>query len=247
MSYLSSQMNSSIVIARSNGVAGYRWPDYVAFVLTSLGISTNIVNILVLLQLKGKDLSYRYMLAKAIIVFLFFFFALLSEMFTYCVVCPLTLTYSANVYSIAVTFYLISSLNFMRVLIENMISLRILSILLNRVWCAHQVSNTVVISLIVVVSVIYYVERPFCYQIVFVPSLNLYYLAYTNFGVSRGFQAFSIAKEMVRTILTVVVLTVINVINLIQFRKRFQHHVKRQIDLAHRLSSKNAPENKSTS
>lgn len=218
---ISSLLNSSVLISRTLSAYGFSWPDYLAMALTSFGILSNLVNIAVFFSSSLKDITYHYMLVKSVVNLAYLLFSLLNEFFIYCALCPQTFTYFASLYATAISFYLNGSLAIMRILIEIAISTRIFTILINRVWL-NRVSYRVIISTIGIFSIVFYLEKPFCFEIVYLAKYNIYYLAYTSFGKSRLYTIMSLAQEMIRMMLTVVVLTIINVLNLVHFRRRFK-------------------------
>lgn len=213
--------NSSVLNSLTTGDVGYGWPNYLALALGSVGIATNLINILVFVNPLLKDPTFRYMLAKSVIILFYFIFLVLNVVLVYCGFCPVTFTYAANVYSIAVGYYLFSSLNIMRLFIEITISLRTYTILNNRMYCTR-VSYVFIIGVIVLLGLVYYVQKPFTFRIVYVSQLGVYYVVSSDFGLTRIAQTLSIAQEMIRVLLIVILLTVINVLNLVKFRRRFK-------------------------
>ena len=210
---------------------GFSWADYVAMFLSSFGIFTNLINILVFFSSSLKDTTYHYMLVKSFINLIYLIFTFLNAFFIFCSYCPQTLTYFSNLYAIVISFYLSGSLAIMRILIEIAISLRIFNILINRMWLS-MISYKVVICTIILFSIVFYAEKPFCFNIIQIPEYNIFYLVYSDFGRSKAHQMISIAKEMIRMILTVVVLTIINIFNLVYFRRRYKiRHIGVQMSL----------------
>lgn len=78
------------------------------------------------------------------------------------------------------------------------------------------------IALVVLLGLAYYLVKLFTFRIVWLPQFDIFYIAYSTFGLSRIYQIVSIAQELIRVILIVVILTIINLINLVKFRKRFK-------------------------
>lgn len=228
--------NTSILATRSNGIVGFRWPDYVAFGLACLGLVTNSINVAVFAHPRLKDVTFRYLLAKSFIILFYFVFGILNEIFFYCAYCPLTFTRFANLYSLAVCFYLNGSISIMRILIEITVSLRTLTILNNRAYLTR-LSYKLILIAIALVGLVYYLDRPFSMQVVYMSQFDVYYLAYSSFGLSRAYSVLSVSKEMIRVLLTVGVLTVINSLNLAKFRKRFKQRESRITSIPRSIGS----------
>ena len=218
-------LNDSISTSRAISSGGLTVLDYIAIAICIIGLFSNILNISVFLNKNLTDRSYKYMMAKSAINFFYLLISLLNEFFIYCIKCPVTYTYFANIYAYVIGFYLCSSLALLRILIELTISFRIYQILKNKIWL-NNVSYKLVVLIFLVISVVYYSEKPFTYMIqsVYIPSIgqNLYFLVYTEFGLSKSYTFLSIGLEMIRMSLSVIVLTIINCFSVFHFRKRFQ-------------------------
>lgn len=203
----------------SNSHSGFSWWDYWALTVCSLGLITNTINLIVFASRKLKDDSYKLMFCKSLANFAYLLLSFLSEFFVYCIKCPITFTYFANLYAIAFGFYLASCLAVFRILIEIILSVRVYSTLANHTWF-RTISNPMVIF-VFVVSLVFYAEKPAQFVIINTAGTDMYYLWYSDFGASKTFEIISIVQQFVRVFLAVVVLTVINVVNLIQFKRKF--------------------------
>ena len=218
-------LSDSISSSRSLNAIGFGAQDYISIVICTIGMLSNALNIFIFLNKSLTDRSYKYMMVKSTVNFFYLLISLLNEFFIYCIKCPVTYTYFANIYAYIIGFYLCSSLALLRILIELTISFRVYQILKNKIWL-NNVSYKLVVLIFLVISVIYYSEKPFTYMIqsVYIPSIgqDLYFLVYSEFGLSKSYTFLSIGLEMIRMSLSVIVLTIINCFSVFHFRKRFQ-------------------------
>lgn len=200
---------------------GFAWQDYIYMVVTSFGMLTNIINISVFLQIKQKDVRFKYMLWKSLGSFFYLAFSFMSEFFSNCTNCPSTKLYFSIFHSIYFVIYLSSCLALFRILVELVLCLNTFSILIGRNWFA-KIAPQIILIIIGIVSLAFYSPRFAAYTILMEPLTNNYYIGITKFGQSNAFKVISMTQSLVRTFFNVVVLGLINMFTLIQVRKWFR-------------------------
>jgi hypothetical protein len=198
---------------------GFSSATLAAISICALGTFTNIINVLVFINPKLKDLIYKYMLVKSLSNLAYLALSFANQFLNACVLCSWTVTYWANVYYFVSGLYIQSCLIVFRVLIEIVISIHIYSILINRVWL-NKVSYKLICIILLIVSLVYYAQKPFACLITLIPNTTFYYVAYSQFGLTRTNYVINIVQGVVRVFLTVVVLTILNAINVNKFRQR---------------------------
>ena len=198
------------------------WQAYFNVAIGVFGTVTNLVNISVLINPKLRDMSYRYMLIKSIIDIVYLILSIPYQVVNICYTCPSL--YSISAYSIVAGIYLMPCLAVFSILIGISLSVYIYSLLANRRWFTIWVFwLTVVLS--ASIAFIFYLSRPFAYDIVYKSSLQGFFLVSSKFGLSQAYQILSIIQYAVRILSGVGILTIINIINVVKFRNRFSHRL----------------------
>ena len=200
-------------------VSYYTWQSLTSLSICTFGIFTNLINVLVFANPRLKDLIYKYMLIKSINNLIFVILSFLNQFLNSCSSCSWSITYWANVYNIASGLYFQSCMALYRVLIEIVISIYIYSILVNRLWL-NRVSYKLVCSILFIISLAFYAQKPFVFQILFNPVTSSYYVWFSDFGLTRTSVIINICQGVIRSTLTVIVLTILDVLNVIKFRQR---------------------------
>ena len=227
----------SLSLTTLTSLQGYLWPSYLALTTTSLGTVTNLINISVLINPKLKDMSYKYMLTKSIINFIYLGFSVPYQAVNFCFICPYSITYAANVYNIVIGIYFTPCLAIFSILIDIILSVYIFSLLVNRNWFTKwRFWLSIVISGFI--GLVFYTSRLFAYDIAYYPPLKAYFSVSSAFSASQTYQALTTTQYAVRIVLGVVVLTTLNVINVIKFRERY---ASRRIGMITKAASLNVP------
>lgn len=210
---------TSMTTSNASAAPSFDWISYLALVVCSLGVLTNLINISVFINRKLKNTCYTYMLMKSLAACFFLFSTIIDHFIVYCPNCSIRYSYLANLYAFIVTYYMSASLTIFRVLIEIILSIRTLLILFN----SDLKSPSKITSLVLfVVSLGLYANRPFKYNISYYDPCQQYFgLTLTTFGASTGFRVISIVQQALRAVLVVIGLTVINVISWFKFKKKF--------------------------
>lgn len=198
-----------------------RWSLYLRLIFAGLGIFSNLVNVLVFMNSRLQDVAYKYMMATSGVNFLFLSIHFVIVMLNLCIDCKSGTTYASALVSILLGYYLQNCLAVMRLFLEIMISLRIYFILLNKTF--ERVSYKIIILLLMVVSLVYYIQQPFSYMICqkkLADNSIAYGVQTTSFGNSALAKWLIVGQFSVRILLTMVVLSVINILSVIEFRGR---------------------------
>ena len=145
--------------------------------------------------------------------------SLVNQFLNSCVLCSWSVTYWSNVFYLVSGLYIQSCLIIFRVLIEIFISIHIYSILVNRIWL-NKASNKLICFILLIISLVYYAQKPFACLITLIPNTSFYYVAYSTFGLTKANYILNIVQGVVRVFLSVVVLTGLNLINVVKFRQR---------------------------
>lgn len=205
--------------------SGLTWDLHVRMVTAFFGFIANIINVCVFLNTQLADTTYKYMLANAITNLIYLLFSLVSVFVYYCTECPSSQTYFTAYLGIALANYTLDSLKLMHVLLQITISLRILGILLNRP-IVKGISDKFVLVLLTIISVVYFLQEPFSYEIYAVKNQYdeiVYTTRFNQLGNSDLSKYIVLAQFVVRIFLAVFVLSFINTLNLIEFYKRLQN------------------------
>lgn len=198
---------------------GFSSATLAAMSICAFGTFTNIINVLVFVNPKLKELTYKYMLIKSLSNLAYLALSFANQFLNACVLCSWAVTYWANVYNLVSGLYMQSCLIVFRVLIEIVISIHIYSMLVNRLWL-NKFSYKLICIILLAISLVYYAQKPFACLITLIPNTTVYYVAYSEFGLTRANYIINIAQGVVRVFLTVVVLTILNVLNVNKFRQR---------------------------
>lgn len=222
------------------------WDLTFRLVVLGIGIVTNIINIAVFVNPRLKDDSYKYMLTNSVTNFFYLTITFIGVLLYNCTYCPSSQTYASVVFSIGLIFYVSSCLAIFRIVVEIALSVRTYLILTNKNY--ERISYRQIIPILFVISMLYYGQQPFIYDIVELrgPSGQVLYGSRTNlFGNSSFAKILVIVQFSVRIFLAVVVLSTVNSLNVFEFKKL---HAQRNLmesqnvpmqSSQHRIKSKN--------
>jgi hypothetical protein len=218
-----------------------RWGYLVLPSLAIFGFLTNLINIIVLLNPKMKDISFKYLLAISISDLSYLF--LCSYAFVYiCPDCPLGNTYFTQIAVIYSSNYLTSVLAIFNIFLAIYLSLIRYSILKNKKYF-QSINIYLVIASLFFISLIYYSPVLFFSEIVpiiqqdinnniTVIENNNDYIEYkvikTSVGASLYGKVTPIILSVIRLILAILIETSINIMNVIEFRKRYSNRFLRR-------------------
>ena len=134
------------------------------------GFLTNLINIIILLNPKMKDISFKYILTTCISDL--FYLTLNSYTFIrLCSDCPLHTSYFTQIYTVSIHYYLSSCLAIFCVFIDIILSLIRYSILKNKTFI-QSFRYYLVISFLFLFALIFYVPQLFLYKIISVNQTN---------------------------------------------------------------------------
>ena len=218
-----------------------RWGYLVLPSLAIFGFLTNLISIIVLLNPKMKDISFKYLLATSISDLSYLF--LCSYAFVYiCPDCPLGNTYFTQIAVIYSSNYLTSVLAIFNIFLAIYLSLIRYSILKNKKYF-QSINIYLVIASLFFISLIYYSPVLFFSKIIpiiqqdinnniTVIENNNDYIEYkvikTSVGVSLYGKVTPIILSVIRLILAILIETSINIMNVVEFRKRYSNRFLRQ-------------------
>jgi hypothetical protein len=203
--------------------------------ICSFGCLTNCTNILVLINPKMKDISFKYILAKSLADF--FYLLLCTYIFVeYCSDYSLYTVYFTQWYIIYIDIYLTSCLAVFIILTDISVSFIRYTILKNKPFL-QSISPFKVIGFLLITSLIYYFPVLFFSSIQSTQQINNttntdynneYYVINTQVGSSLYGKITPIILSVIRIILSMFVLTGLNIMNAYEFRKRYSNRVKQK-------------------
>jgi hypothetical protein len=213
-----------------------RWGYLVLPSLAIFGFITNLINIIVLINPKMKDISFKYLLATSISDLSYLF--LCSYAFVYiCPDCPLGNTYFTQIAVIYSSNFLTSVLAIFNIFLDIYLSLIRYSILKNKTYF-QSINFYLVITGFFVISLIYYSPVLFFSKIIPIqPTINnnitvienndyIEYKVIKNLvGASLYGKVTPIILSVIRLILAIFIQGGINILNVIEFRKRYSKRI----------------------
>lgn len=201
---------------------GFGWQDYVYLTICSFGIFTNAINVSVFLQIKQKDIRYKFMLWKSFTNFVYLTVLFVNVFLNNCTNCPSKKLYISVFYLAYMVIYLSSCLALLRILFELLLAFKSYSILIGCNWFA-KTAPKVTLTTSIMICLAFYSPRLAAFQISSEPTkTDAYYVSLTRFGQSDEFKVISTVQSLVRTFLNVIVLGLVNFLTLIQFRRWFK-------------------------
>jgi hypothetical protein len=217
-----------------------RWGYLILPSLALFSCMTNLINIIVFLNPKIKDISFKYFLATSIADL---FFSIYSFVYI-CPDCPLHNTYFTQLVVIYSSNYLTNDLAIFCILISIYLSLLRYSILKNRTYL-QSLNFYLVISCLFLMYLVYYLSVLFFSKIIPIQqNINNttviienddyigYKLVKTSLGESLYGLVTPIILAVIRLILAIFIETSINTMNMIEFRKRFKSNSKSRIKIS---------------
>ena len=205
------------------------WQYLILPQINAFGVITNVLNVIVFLNPKLEDPTFKYMLATSLNDILYL--VLTSwNIFKYCSECPLYSSFITQVYLIYLNDYFTSSLALFNILVDIVISFQRYMILINKSYCLN-LSYKWILFILMAISLTYYFPLLFFKDILIISNTTMsntsdefvvkYAATKNKLGVSDVGRILPIVMTVGRIFLGVGVLTVINVLNAYEFRKRF--------------------------
>ncbi len=214
-----------------------KWGYLILPIICLFGFFTNLINIIVFLNPKMKDISFKYLLATSVSD-LFYLFLLSYSFIVQCADCPLHNTYFTQFYDFVIFHYINASLAIFCIFTDIVLSLLRYSILKNKFFFLQSLKYYKVIGFLFLLSFIYYSPLLFFKKIIQNNNQNQNnysnetliskdYIEYSEVNNSIGSSIYGqitpIILQSIRIILAMFVLTGINIINVIEFRKRYSN------------------------
>jgi hypothetical protein len=209
-----------------------RWGYLLYPTICIFGFLTNLINIIVLVNPKMKDISFKYLLAISIsdLMYLGFEGYFLIDI---CSDCPLHTSYFTQIFNIFIDGYFTSCLAIFCILTDIFLSLIRYSTLKNKIYL-QSLNYYLVLGFVFALALIYYLPVLFFYEILPIHQLNNntnnnetkdYLTIMNSLGSSLFGTITSIILSTIRIILAMFILTGINIMNAIEFKKRFSNRV----------------------
>jgi hypothetical protein len=222
-----------------------KWGYLILPIICLFGFFTNLINIIVFLNPKMKDISFKYLLATSVSD-LFYLFLLSYSFIVQCSDCPLHNTYFTQFYDFVIFHYINASLAIFCIFTDIVLSLLRYSILKNKYYFIQSLKHYKLIGFLFLLSFIYYSPLLFFKKIIqnnnnnnnSNSNQNNYsnnetlliskdYIEYSEVNNSIGSSIYGqitpIILQSIRIILAMFVLTGINMLNVIEFRKRYSN------------------------
>jgi hypothetical protein len=214
-----------------------KWGYLILPIICLFGFFTNLINIIVFLNPKMKDISFKYLLSTSVSD-LFYLFLLSYSFIVQCSDCPLHNTYFTQFYDFVIFHYINASLAIFCIFTDIVLSLLRYSILKNKFFFLQSLKYYKVIGFLFLLSFIYYSPLLFFKKIIQNNNQNQNnysnetliskdYIEYSEVNNSIGSSIYGqitpIILQSIRIILAMFVLTGINIINVIEFRKRYSN------------------------
>lgn len=193
---------------------------YIIPTVCLFGTISNFLNIVVFVNKKMKDISFKYMILISLSDMTYLGLLLYASII-WCETCSFYSYYFTKLYEFIIDYYITSCLAILSILTEISLSVHRSLILLNK---CQKISFRIPLIIIIVISFIYYTPELFFYQIIYYNDCETnqikYKIIYTKFGSMNVSKTIDITLASVRIILGVGVLTLVNVINVIIFNKK---------------------------
>ena len=236
MSITNNQLENTTIIATLEELQSplYDWTIMLGSVIFILGVFLNLICIIIFLNPKLKDSTYRFMLANSVAEFCYTIICAF-DIYLYCGrACEKNMaTFEAQIYYIWFSEYFSSCMAVYCILIEIYISTKRYLLIVNK-RILERFSNGLVIFVLGIISILYYVPILFIYKIEsYEESENnqtkTFYTTVSNeFGQTDAGRIIPTILSTVRAILVVVVLLIINIISSIAFKR----HMKKKAMLS---------------
>ena len=205
---------------------------FIAFpILSIFGIFSNIINIIVFMHPKLKDVSFKYLLAISISHLFYCAFSIYSTVL-YCETCLCNKTYSSQFYKLLINYYFLSCLAIFGHLCELFISMRRYLQLKNLKYL-DKIPVKLNLFIFFIFSLFFYVRDIFAYNIlqtqIFVNGtlINVTYsLTKTEFGNTSAANIIPIVIALIIIFISTVLITVINIGIVYEFNKRFSKRIQ---------------------
>ena len=207
----------------NSSFSGLLTASYVKMAIHLFGVVTNIISVIVFMNPKLKDTSYRLMMSKSTANAIYLAISFEIELLSNCVNCEWSGSFGVIWNQIAFGVVVLSVLAIFRVLLDVAISVYTFCILINKPW-PGKYTYIAVLLLIGVLSVLYSLQKAFLLTIIQLPS-GKYMYSYTSYGLSSTSATIQIASSCVRIFIAVVVVGAINILNMVKFSLRFKSRI----------------------
>ena len=208
-----------------------KWGFLLIPAICIFGFITNFINIIVLINPKMKDISFKYILATSISDLIYLILESYS-FFVLCSDCILHNIYFTQFYDLIIFHYIIPCLAVFCILTDITLSLIRYSILRNKEYLQNR-NFYLVIGFLLIVSFLFYSPVLFFKKIIPINHQNQTAIAndeYTIVSTSLGFTLYAkvtpIVLQTIRGTLAMIVLTGINILNVIEFKKRYSLKIR---------------------
>ena len=200
-------------------------------ILSIFGLVSNIINIIVFMHPKMKDVSFKYLLAISISHLFYCAFSIYSTVL-YCETCLCNKTYSSQFYKLLINYYFTSCLAIFGHLCELFISMHRYLQLKNLKYL-DRISVKLNLFILFTFSLLLYLREILAYNILQTKSfINgtlidvTYSLTKTEFGNTSAANIIPIVIALVRIFISTVLITVINIGIVYEFHKRFNKRIQ---------------------
>ena len=205
---------------------------FIAFpILSIFGLFSNIINIIVFMHPKMKDVSFKYLLAISI-SHLFYCALSIYSTVLYCETCLCNKTYSSQFYKLLINYYFTSCLAIFGHLCELFISMHRYLQLKNLKYL-DKIPVKLNFFILFLFSLFIYIREIFAYNIlqtqIFVNGtlINVTYsLTKTEFGNTSAANIIPIVIALIIIFISTVLITVINIGIVYEFHKRFNKRIQ---------------------
>lgn len=218
----SNNASNSSSVSQAVGTFGIPWYNIMTIVICSLGILTNVINILVLRSPRLNDKVFTCFLVSSINDIAYLSISMFSNIFSCGPLCfKYFFTYFGNIYSLYIQAYGCSVLKLFGILIEIYLSLQRYILLINKRFLVN-LSLFKVLPSLFLFSVLVFIPTLTNFRIIqFDLSAHLYTYVLNEFGTSNFGKILRAASSWISIFLTLVVLTGLSIITAVKSRAYF--------------------------
>jgi hypothetical protein len=205
---------------------------FIAFpILSIFGLLSNMINIIVFVHPKMKDISFKYLLAISISHLFYCAFSIYSNVL-YCEACLCNKTYSSQFYKLLVNYYFTNCLAIFGHLCELFISMHRYLQLKNLKYL-DRIPVKLNIFILFIFSFFIYMREILAYNIlqtqIFLNGTLIdvaYSLTNTEFGNTSAANIIPIVIALIKIFISTVLIAVINIGIVYEFHKRFNKRIQ---------------------
>ena len=208
------------------------WYMYLNPIISSFGAISNLINVIIFLNPKLKNQTYRLMLIISIANFFYLFFCAF-QIISDCGDCIISKSYLSKLYDLCIGDYLSSCLAIFIIFIEITISVKRYMILSNSLRFQTIPINFIIIILFSI-SILFYLPVLYLKNVQEINANSttnemVYKLIPSEFGKSSFGKSIPIILASIRLFLATIVMSTLNILTTIKFRKRLKLKFKRNI------------------